>query len=418
MTTKKTKTERRYYPSLRGTFGNWIYYSCLMPASDVTRRVRFADEIHPNKALSALIQRTLKKGRAKEIGDYLIRENQRFFNSMVVAVYDGEPVWHGFSNFRPQVNDIDLSDVPEDAEDSVGFLSFTGEEELFAIDGQHRLAGMKNAIERDADLILGDVSMLLVAHNNSKEGLTRTRQLFTTLNKTARAVGKGEIIALDENDTMAIVSRYLFDFDHNFSEKRIKFAQTDNVAATDSELTTIGNLYDVLSSIFSKYPVPKPKQDLRFIRPSDPEIEVYISTAQAFFANLAKQFPEFGGYFKSSTQRGRQIVQENRTATGGHILFRPVGLRIFAEVTSALLSRGLDMNGAGARLSLLPTDIDAAPYQGILWQNGRVLASGRVLARDILLYMLGIGNDAGSLKERLARAKGIQSSSVKLPARV
>jgi DNA sulfur modification protein DndB len=71
---------------------------------------------------------------------------------------------------------------------------------MFAIDGQHRLAGMKEAVVSQPALGADEVSLVLVAHQTSKSGLERTRRLFTTLNKTARPVGKGEIIALDEND--------------------------------------------------------------------------------------------------------------------------------------------------------------------------------------------------------------------------
>ena len=411
------KTERTYYPSLRGTFGDWTYYSCLMSAKDVMDRVSFSDEIHPNKALSSLIQRTLKAGRAKEIGNYLLREPQRFFNSMVVAVYGGEPVWHGFSNFRPQAADINLSEVSEEAEDSVGFLSFSGDEKLWALDGQHRLAGIRNALGRDSALESDQVSMLLVAHSNSKAGLKRTRQLFTTLNKTARPVGKGEIIALDENDTMAIVSRELFDFDPHFAEEKIKFAQTDNVSVSDGELTTIGNLYDVLYAIFSKYPKPKAKQDLRFIRPADDELGSYIATAKDFFAGLAAHFNPLGTFFNTPSGRSAGVVHRHRTASGGHVLFRPIGLKVFAEITAQLLSKGHSLDDALARVALLPTDLNDQPYVNVIWQNGKIIASGRVLARDQLLYMMGLRGESG-LRERLARARGIQVSSVRLPKRI
>ena len=415
--TKLKRTDRSYYPSLRGTFGDWTYYSCLMPAKDVTARVSFSDEIHPNKALSSLIQRTLKAGRAKEIGDYLLREPQRFFNSMVVAVYGGEPVWHGFSNFRPQFDDIDLSDVPEDAEDSVGFLSFTGEEKLWALDGQHRLAGIRNALGRNPELQTDDVSMLLVAHSNNKDGLKRTRQLFTTLNKTARPVGKGEIIALDENDTMAIVSRHLFDFDPHFSEERIKFAQSDNVSTTDAELTTIGNLYDVLYAIFSKYPKPRVKQDLRFIRPSDDEIEGYIALAKAFFSGLGNHFEPLGAFFKAPKGKSAGVVHRFRTPSGGHVLFRPIGLKIFAEVAAVLLHRGNNLADTLSRVAELPTDLSSSPYANVIWKNGKVVAGGRALARDLLLYMLGLKGEAG-LRDRVARARGVEADTVKLPRRL
>lgn len=409
---------RNYYPSLRGTFGDWTYYTCLMSAAEIAKRIDFASEIHPSKGLSTLIQRELKKVRGSEIGDYLIREEQRFFNSMVAAVYDGDPEWHGFSNFTPQVADIDLKDVPEDAEDSVGFLSFSGEEKIFALDGQHRLAGIKNALAREPSLELGDISLILVPHKSTKSGLERTRRLFTTLNKTARAVGKGEIIALDENDVMAIVTRQLVDFNPHFSEQRIKFAQADSLAANETELTTIGNLYEVLSALFTKLPKARSKHDLRFIRPSDVELEEYRKAAENFFECLAKFFPEMRTYFQATAVRAKSVVANYRTTTGGHILFRPLGLRLFSELTATLVTKGTPLEDAVGMLASLPTELNRVPYKDVIWRNGKIVAAGRALVRDLLLYQLGIKADSPGLRARYSRILGVEASALKMPPRV
>ena len=96
-----TKDGRRYYPALRGIFGDWVYYCCLMSMKDVVARLSYAEDIRKSKGLSDMIQRHLKQGRGREIAAYLIREEQRFFNSLVVAIYGGDPAWHAFSDFRP-----------------------------------------------------------------------------------------------------------------------------------------------------------------------------------------------------------------------------------------------------------------------------------------------------------------------------
>jgi hypothetical protein len=69
-------------PALRGKFGDWIFYSCLMPIGELGSRVSYAKEIHKDKALSQLIQRSLEGPRAKHIADYL-KTQERFFNSLV-----------------------------------------------------------------------------------------------------------------------------------------------------------------------------------------------------------------------------------------------------------------------------------------------------------------------------------------------
>ncbi|EGQ9294307.1 DNA sulfur modification protein DndB, partial [Vibrio vulnificus] len=83
--------KRLVLPCLRGFIGSWTTYSCMMRLSDVSELIGFADELHQIEKLSDKIQRELNKERAIEIKDYLIENEDRFFNSLVVAVYDGDP---------------------------------------------------------------------------------------------------------------------------------------------------------------------------------------------------------------------------------------------------------------------------------------------------------------------------------------
>src|SRR5271154_5908972 len=79
---------------------------------------------------------------------------------------------------------------------------------------------------------------------------------------------------------------------------------------------------------------------LRFIRPSDDELDAYTTAAKHLFRLLGKRFRALGQYFRASTTSAPSIVAANRTADGGNVLFRPIGLRIFAELTATLIARG------------------------------------------------------------------------------
>ena len=98
-------------PALRGYIGDWVFYCCVMPLIEIGDRVSYADEVHKNKQLSDMIQRELKEGRAGEIADYLATQDQRFFNSLVLAVYDRDPVWYSITDLQGRHQDIDLGDV-------------------------------------------------------------------------------------------------------------------------------------------------------------------------------------------------------------------------------------------------------------------------------------------------------------------
>lgn len=409
-------SNRRYYPALRGLFGDWVYYSCLMSMEEVATRLSYAEDIHKSKKLSEMIQRKLKEGRSKEIAEYLLGEKQRFFNSLVVAIYGGDPAWHGFSNFRPQVEDISLADVPTEAENSVGFLSFSGQEEIFAIDGQHRLAGIKEALKSNNDLGKDEVSLVLVAHQKTPAGQERTRRLFTTLNKTAVAVGKGEVIALDENDVMAVVTRHFVENVPYFNEKRIRFSQGESLPKHAEELTTIGNLYDILKIVFSRLGFADKPNELRFIRPSDDELKKYIALAEQFFQGLGKSFPPLGQYFKASEASAPGVVKKHRRANGGQVLFRPIGLRIFAEVVVEIVKSGQTLSKALAVSKRLPVELSKTPYRGVIWlPNGKMNPAGRAVCRRLLLHMLGHEKKPGDLLARYAKMLNQDPVTVTLP---
>ncbi len=242
-----------YLPALRGFFGDWVYYSCLFQLKMLAEKVEYANVLHNSTQLSDMIQRELTEGRSEEIAKYL-KQDERFFNSLVIAVYGGDPEWLEIGRLTPPKDaDFNEDDIPETVRHSIGFLRLSGKEKLFAIDGQHRLSGIKAAVPLDESLGNDEVSVLLVAHKNTKPGLQRTRRLFTTLNKTAVEVSKGEIIALDEDDTMAICVRKFLEESELFKGGRLANNATNNLPVGDEKsLTTIGNLYDVLSILFEK----------------------------------------------------------------------------------------------------------------------------------------------------------------------
>jgi DNA sulfur modification protein DndB len=306
-----------------------------MSLQEVATRVSFADEIHKSKQLSDMIQRKLKDERGADIAKYLQTEPERFFNSLVIAVYGGEPRWHGFSNIKPQHDDIDVADVPARAMNGIGFISLAGSENLFAVDGQHRLAGIKLAVAKRPSLGDEEVSVIFIAHARNEKGLRRTRKLFTTLNKTARPVGKGERIALDESDVMAIVVRHLVEA-HPFFTSGIFFSPKDNLPSGDIEnITTIGNLYEVLSTLFSDVVGKSSLEELRYYRPSDKELDWYKRFSDRYFKLVAKSFPPLRQYFSAPNRVS--IIKKYRTSSGGHVLFRPVGLRILVEILAKLI---------------------------------------------------------------------------------
>ena len=88
-----------------------------------------------------------------------------FFNSLVLAVYGGEPQWVEIGKVRSTMADPTLVKGDQPARrrrESWGFLRLTGKEKIFAVDGQHRLAGIKRALHDKVDIDADAVPVIFV----------------------------------------------------------------------------------------------------------------------------------------------------------------------------------------------------------------------------------------------------------------
>lgn len=415
-----TKKQILTLPALRGVIGTWVYYSCLVSLEEIAKRVQFADEIHKSKQLSGMIQRKLQSTRSAQIASYIKTQPERFFNSLVVATYGGKPDWHAITSVNPKGSASELSNVSEEVLESVGFLTFHGDEKLFALDGQHRLAGIKKAVQEGLPEDQADeVSVIFVAHKVTAQGLERTRRLFTTLNKTARPVSKGDIIALDEDDVMAICVRKLIEDTDYFSEKKIAFVASNNMPSTNLEsITTIGNLYDILAILFSESEssLKKKKVDLQRSRPADDQLNAYFDLAKSYVSLLSKNFAEFRSFLNAADSS--TAVANHRGAHGGKVIFRPVGLDMLTRVV-AKLTKTMSLEEAVKLASKLPRDLTSAPFATLLWNTTTqtIGNSNNVTLREVLMHMVGVSKlSEATLLARYRKAMG--DDSAQLPAKV
>jgi len=309
-----------------------------MRLSDIADLVSFADDIHKNKKLSKLIQRELKKERQKEIGEYLITDEEAFFNSLVVAVYEGEPKWHPFNAISNNNSELDGIEAPDYALECMGYLSLNRKEKIFALDGQHRLSGIQYALEKEPELGSKQLPVTFLPHYNDADGLKRTRRLFTTLNKKAKPVNKAAIISLDEDDVCACATRYLVEESDLFNGGEIKYQASNNVSYTDTEvLTTIGNLYDLVKEIFKNIKLI-PVKSLDNFRGSEADKEELFLLAEDVFRYMFDVLGVLAEYEQDVDKV--PVVQRYRNRDdGGNFLFRPVGLKIYLMAMAKFVKR-------------------------------------------------------------------------------
>ena len=428
------QASRTYLPALKGRIGRWAFYTTLMKFSEVSERVHYSTEIYQNKNLSDMIQRAIDEGRAKKIADYLKTEDERFFPAMVVAVFEGAPNWLEFSiSSRKAPEEFDSSLLDLAKLDSFGFLELSGDEKLFPLDGQHRLAGIKTALsdEKSTACYLPDdeVTVMLVAHEPSEPGRIRSRRLFTVLNKRAVPVKKHETIALDEDDVMAIATRHLVEHFKPLSTGSIvSYRPTANIPIADNTtFTTIVTLYDILQEIFRAFSKKKP-QDLKFNRPSDNWLSVYLFTAETYFELLFRYFPEVNQCINSNEPS--ELISTLRHNEGGHVLFRPVGQKILSQLIASYVRSDWQfefenprdepkvierqvrkcLSQAFQKFRKVPTDLTQRPYAHLIWiPQTRKMSIGRAsIVRDIMLKRYGLIRPSvnRTLTERIRKSIG------------
>ena len=353
------------------------------------------------------IQREVIPDRIAKIADYLINREQHFFPTIVVGVYLGEPTWHPID-----VEDNLILSAPVDPRTNsiLGLLELNGSERLYAIDGQHRVAGIKEALKQLSELedtegynrlANEELSVVFVSANIDRPGqLERVRRLFTILNKEAKKVTDPEIVALDEDDAAAIVTRWLATYyeglkakgstDDGVEHNLIQLGTQQEIRLSNPySITTIVTMYQMIKHVFQ----PKLKaleKEYKMNRPEEPELEALYEEAVVIWELLREHDPALHEVMGSNPAEMR--AGNYRTKDGGHILFRPIGLQAFAGALGILLTRGLEADQAIKSLCQLPMEISQPPWERVLWDpnlGNMMTTKNRPVAEGLFLHMVG-----------------------------
>jgi DNA sulfur modification protein DndB len=130
-------------------------------------------------------QRALKKNRVPEIADYIVNNDDYIFSSITVSV-----------------DSDDLLFESSELDDNVGMLSLPMEAEWIVNDGQHRVAGIAEALKRDPDRKSDNLSVVILPDG----GLERSQQVFSDLNRTVQKTSKSLDILFDHREPLNIIT--------------------------------------------------------------------------------------------------------------------------------------------------------------------------------------------------------------------
>ena len=325
----------------------------------------------------------------------------------MVGVYQGQPTWHEI-----EVQESPIWGTPgldPRFQESFGILELDGEENLYAIDGQHRVAGIKKALEQLKEqgdpqyetLANEDLTFVFVSAEIGDGKIERVRRLFTTLNKEARRVKTQEIIALDEDDPAAIITRWLaIDYEGLNKEtpkedgkpvkSLIHFAANQIPTGNRHSVTSIVTLHTLVKKVF-KPELDRLKREYRTNRPNDDDLKDLYSKAVGIWESARKYVSSLDDVLGSNPEEER--ASKYRGEHGGQILFRPIGLQAFAGALGRLRSEKVDLETAIRSLCELPMEISESPWNYVFWNpNTKRMISQKqniAVAEDIFLHMLG-----------------------------
>lgn len=362
-------------PVIRGHIGDWRYYVGVMKFKDIAKFVTpSVDEFCNPSCLNDLLQRQLTENY-KSIAKYLIKEEQRFFNAVVLAIYDGDPKWL----------EIEFRDDYEEY-NNVGFLSFNDDLQVFPVDGQHRVKGIIESIDENQELVNEEVPVIFIAHKNTIEGKKRTRKLFSTLNRRAKPVGDNYQIALDEDDIVAIVTREIVEEFSLFQGDRLlngttKQIPNSNVSAFTSLIALyqcneflIKNKLNLSDKNFKEYKLYRPDEDIIM------EIYNYVKDYWFEFISNVTVIKEF-------INKEDKPAVEYRNKLGGNLLFRPIGIIEFVKASVVIAEReNKDFKYVLQQMNKIQLNINSSVWQGVVWDGKKII--NRVNTTLIRLIML------------------------------
>lgn len=428
------------YPALKARMGRWEYYMVRMSMRELAENVKFAEEVHGTNHLSEAIQRELKKSRATgAIAGYLSKQEDRFFSSIVVAALEGDPTWWPVSlEEDPQFNML-RSD--RRISEAFGVLQFNGEQDYYALDGQHRLAAIRALIEGDTEHTLPedfrneDVPVIIVTPQQFEETdtfLIRYRRLFGNLNRYAKSMSKFDSYVMDEDDAIAIVTRRLVteheffsSVGNQFESSKVKMKPGRNVTAGSSHWTSFEMLYHLNFSFLNSADrrnrgwgnnLEKFDEYMRF-RPEEEEIDSLAEELSLYWTALLQAVPilrEDPSRMRVHNPEKEDDGTEREDTDQDNVLFWPIVQGMVIDLARQLLdhqasrepqaSKSVDLQHsirALEPLSRISWDAHKAPWRHVLlvktegmdspWRIVNEDRKKRIrLGERIVLWQLGV----------------------------
>lgn len=318
------------FSALRGLQAGRAYYVTMCPLKLIPKIFLFDEDELPAKLRA---QRTLNRARVPEIARYVIENPSEYLFSSITASIDGQVMFQPFGADRGQNN--------------IGALTVPMSAKFIINDGQHRRAGIEEALKDRPEL--GDETISVVFFVDS--GLTRCQQMFADLNKHAVRPTKSLGILYDLRDPLSQLVRQLVETVLVF--KGMVETEKTTISHRSIKLFTLSSIYQGTRALLNKSKNGRISAQERIL-------------ALEFWTEVSKQIPEW----KLACERKVTAAELRRDFVHSH------GLALHAL---GLLGRGLiaaEPQKWKRRLKGI-SKIDWSRANTKLWE-GRAMVGGRV----------------------------------------
>ncbi|KUI25575.1 hypothetical protein AU196_22435 [Mycobacterium sp. IS-1742] len=428
--------------------GGHEFFVTKMNASEIAETVRFASDLFQGKTLSDAIQRSLKDNRASQDIAFYWKENEaRFFNSIVIAAWQGGATFQPIETLASGVDFVDslLAKSPR-MHDSFGILAFDGSEQYYALDGQHRVRAIQlmhnePAAHPPPDGFKDDEFTVIIVPTAVDEGVeqfrTRYRRMFSALNRYAKPTDNATNIVMDEDDVFAIVTRQLITDhpffkwgDNDWENARVKTDGGKNLSTGQTYFTQIEVLYEMTETMLTSALrantelADSKRSKFKQVRPPESVISAWYEEVALIWDVLREVIPDLDAEPMVMRTHNPSEGDEQKS---DHLWFWPIGQQIVARLVRMLIDRSAadgqptdepQMNRDKVKAALLVLgrinwNLHELPWRHlILVRNDdgvwRMRSEGRTgalkVAEELLLWITGIidlGDDGvAALREK------------------
>jgi len=214
------------FPVVKGVQAKHVYYIAMVPLGMLGKLFPENEDEYVLPEYRA--QRKLNESRIPEIKNYILDNPETYVFSALAASIDGE------FQYIPSNNK------------NIGTLEVSLDARFLINDGQHRKAALLAAIEERHELVEETISVVFF----EDQGLARSQQMFTDLNKHAVKTSNSISELYDSRDPLAVVTRKVIG-QISFLEEYVD-KEKDNLGKYSSSLFTLNTFYTANKRIIGR----------------------------------------------------------------------------------------------------------------------------------------------------------------------